>query len=153
MRRSCCRSRWKNLMAKHDQRWRDARWKQKKRQRDLEENRREWELSEFARRADETIEHMRQFSDWAEPLIEGLDFLKEIGPGVNFAEILEGTKYRFVSQKYNGDGTYDVSFEVDVLSNDGKHEKLGVLRGTALRVTYIAGVLNVHGDIKTRIKI
>lgn len=140
-------------MAKHDQRWRDARWKQKKRQRDLEENRREWELSEFARRADETIEHMRQFSDWAEPLIEGLDFLKEIGPGVNFAEILEGTKYRFVSQKYNGDGTYDVSFEVDVLSNDGKHEKLGVLRGTALRVTYIAGVLNVHGDIKTRIKI
>lgn len=38
-------------MAKHDQRWRDARWKQKKRQRDAESKRREWELSEFALRA------------------------------------------------------------------------------------------------------
>ena len=92
-------------MAKHDQRWRDARWKQKKRQRDAESKRREWELSEFARQADEALEHMRQFTDWAEPMIERLDFLKEIGPGVNFAEILEGTKYRFVWQKYNGDGT------------------------------------------------
>ena len=126
-------------MAKHDQRWRDARWKQKKRQRDAESKRREWELSEFARQADEALER-----------IERLDFVKEIGPGVNFAEILEGTKYRFVSQKYNGDGTYDVSFEVDVLSNDGKHEKLGVLRGTALRVTCFAGVLNVHGGVDIR---
>lgn len=78
-------------------------------------------------------------------MIERLDFLKEIGPGVNFAEILEGTKYRFVSQKYNGDGTYDVTFEVDVLSNDSKHEKIGVLTATALRVSYIAGRLEVHG--------
>lgn len=38
-------------MAKHDQKWRDARWKQKKRQRDAESKRREWELSEFARRS------------------------------------------------------------------------------------------------------
>ena len=66
-------------MAKHDQSWRDARWKQKKRQRDAESKRREWELSEFARQADEALEHMRQFSDWAEPMIERLDFLKEIG--------------------------------------------------------------------------
>lgn len=132
-------------MAKHDQMWRDARWKQKERQRDAESKRREWELSEFARQADEALEHMRQFSDWAEPLIERLDFLKKIGPGVNFAEILEGTKYRFVSQKYNGDGTYDVTFEVDVLSNGSKHEKIGVLTATALRVSYIAGRLEVHG--------
>lgn len=132
-------------MAKHDQKWRDARWKQKKRQRDAESKRREWELSEFARQADEALEHMRQFSDWAEPMREKLDFLKEIGPGVNFAEILEGTKYRFVSQKYNGDGTYDVTFEVDVLSNDSKREKIGVLTATALRVSYIAGRLEVHG--------
>ena len=130
-------------MAKHDQRWRDARWKQKKRQRDAESKRREWELSEFARQG--ALEHMRQFSHWAEPMIERLDFLKEIGPGVNFKEILEGTKYRFVSQKYNGDGTYDVTFEVDVLSNDSKHEKIGVLTATALRVSYIAGRLEVHG--------
>lgn len=132
-------------MAKHDQKWRDARWQQKKRQRDAESKRREWELSEFARQADEALEHMRQFSDWAEPMREKLDFLKEIGPGVNFAEILEGTKYRFVSQKYNGDGTYDVTFEVDVLSNDSKREKIGVLTATALRVSYIAGRLEVHG--------
>lgn len=132
-------------MAKHDQRWRDARWKQKKRQRDAESKRREWELSEFARQADEALEHMRQFSDWADPMIERLDFLKEIGPGVNFAEILEGTKYRFVSQKYNGDGTYDVTFEVDVLSNDNKHEKIGVLTATAHGVSYIAGRLEIHG--------
>ena len=98
-----------------------------------------------SRRADEALEHMRQFSDWAEPMIERLDFLKEIGPGVNFAEILEGIKYRFVSQKYNGDGTYDVMFEVDVLSNDSKHEKIGVLTATALRVSYIAGRLEIHG--------
>lgn len=132
-------------MSKHDQRWRDARWKQKKRQRDAESKRREWELSEFARQADEALEHMRQFSDWAEPMIERLDFLKEIGPGVNFAEILEGTKYRFVSQKYNGDGTYDVTFEVDVLRNDSKHENIGVLTATAHGVSYIAGRLEVHG--------
>lgn len=132
-------------MAKHDQQWRDARWKQKKRQRDAESKRREWELSEFARRADEALEHMRQFSDWAEPMIERLDFLKEIGPGVNFAEILEGTKYRFVSQKYNGDGTYDVTFEVDVLSDDGRHENVGVLTATAHGVSYIAGRLEIHG--------
>lgn len=132
-------------MAKHGQVWLDARWKQKKRQRDAESKRREWELSEFARQADETLEHMRKFTDWAEPLIERLDFLKEIGPGVNFAEILEGTKYRFVSQKYNGDGTYDVRFEMDVLSNDGKHEKVGTLTATALRVSYIAGRLEIHG--------
>lgn len=132
-------------MAKHNQKWRDARWKQKKRQRDAESKRREWELSEFARQADEALEHMRQFSDWAEPMIERLDFLKEIGPGVNFAEILEGTKYRFVSQKYNGDGTYDVTFEVDVLRNDSKHENIGVLTVTAHGVSYIAGRLEVHG--------
>lgn len=131
-------------MAKHNQKWRDARWKQKKRQRDAESKRREWELSEFARQADEALEHMRQFSDWAEPMIERLDFLKEIGPGVNFAEILEGTKYRFVSQKYNGDGTYDVTFEVDVLRNDSKHENIGVLTVTAHGVSYIAGRLEVH---------
>lgn len=122
-------------MAKHDQRWRDARWKQKKRQRDAESKRREWELSEFARQADEALEHMRQFSDWAEPLIERLDFLKEIGPGVNFAEILEGTKYRFVSQKYNGDGTYGVVVEADVISNE-THEKDGICRIEAKRVVF-----------------
>lgn len=132
-------------MAKHNQQWRDARWKQKKRQRDAESKRRELELSEFARQADEALEHMRQLSDRAEPMIERLDFLKEIGPGVNFAEILEGTKYRFVSQKYNGDGTYDVTFEVDVLSNDSKHEKVGTLTATALSVSYIAGMLEIHG--------
>ena len=131
-------------MAKHNQQWRDARWKQKERQRNAESKRREWELSEFARQADEALEHMRQFSDWAEPMIERLDFLKEIGPGVNFAEILEGTKYRFVSQKYNGDGTYDVTFEVDVLRNDSKHENIGVLTATAHGVSYIAGRLEVH---------
>lgn len=132
-------------MAKHNQQWRDARWKQKERQRDAESKRREWELSEFARQADEALEHMRQFSDWAEPMIERLDFLKEIGPGVNFAEILEGTKYRFVSQKYNGDGTYDVTFEVDILSNNSSHERVGVLTATAFSVSYTAGRLQVHG--------
>lgn len=111
-------------MAKHDQRWRDARWKQRKRQRDAESKRREWELSEFARQADEALEHMRQFSDWAEPLIERLDFLKEIGPGVNFAEILKDSKFRFISQCYNGDGTYGIVVETDVVKND-THEKMG----------------------------
>lgn len=139
-------------MAKHDQRWRDARWKQKKRQRDAESKRREWELSEFARKAEEALEHMRQFSDWAEPLRERLDFLEEIDPGVNFAQVLEETKYRFVSQKYNGDGTYNLSFEMDVLSNDSEHKKIGVLHGTAFHVTYIAGVVNVHGGIAARIE-
>lgn len=63
-------------MAKHNQQWLDARWKQKKRQRDAESKRREWELSDFARQADEALEHMRQFSDWAEPMIERLDFFE-----------------------------------------------------------------------------
>ena len=41
--------------------------------------------------------------------------------------------------------SYDVRFEMDVLSNDGKHEKVGTLTATALRVSYIAGRLEVHG--------
>ena len=66
-------------------------------------------------------------------------------PSVDFAEIFKGSKYRLISQCYNGDGTYDVRFEMDVLSNDSKHEKVGTLTVTALRVSYIAGRLEVHG--------
>ncbi len=135
-------------MAKHNQQWRDARWKQKECRKTSEKKRCEWEAKERSRQFDEMCKELRKTTKWLESLNGDFSFLKEIGPKVNFAEILEGTKYRFVSQKYNGDGTYDVSFEVDVLSNDGKHEKLGVLRGTALRVTCIAGILNVHGGIE-----
>lgn len=132
-------------MAKHDQRWRDARWKQKKRQRDAESKRREWKLSEFARQADEALEHMRQFSDWAEPMIERLDFLKEIGPGVNFAEILEGTPGKFLYQKWNEDGTYEIAYETDLYSDACQNRKIGTVKVTIYRVSYIAGRLEIHG--------
>lgn len=88
---------------------------------------------------------LKKTTDWLESLNGDFSFLKEIGPGVDFSKILEGTPCRFVSQKWNGDGTYDVTFEVDVLSNDGRHENVGVLTATALRVSYIAGRLEVHG--------
>lgn len=132
-------------MAKHDQVWRDARWKQKEREKVAENKRREWEEKERERRLEETCEALRKTADWLKALDGDFSFLKEIGPGIRFSEILKETPYRFISQKWNGDGTYDVKFEMDVLSKDGKHEKVGTLTATALRVSYIAGRLEVHG--------
>ena len=132
-------------MAKHDQVWRDARWKQKEREKVAENKRREWEEKERERRLEETCEALRKTADWLKALDGDFSFLKEIGPGIRFSEILKETPYRFISQKWNGDGTYDVKFEMDVLSNDGKHEKVGTLTATALRVSYIAGRLEIHG--------
>ena len=45
-------------------------------------------------------------------------------PGVDFAEIFKGSKFRLISQAYNGDGTYGVVVEADVISNE-THEKAG----------------------------
>lgn len=132
-------------MAKHDQQWRNARWKQKEREKTVEKKRRDWEEKEWERRWGEALEELRKTADWLKSLNGDFSFLKEIGPGVDFQKILEGTPCRFISQKWNGDGTYDVRFEVDVLSNDSKHEKVGTLTATALRVSYIAGRLEVHG--------
>lgn len=132
-------------MAKHNQQWRDARWKQKERQKTAEKKRRDWETSEQEQQTKHLLRELRKFTGWAESLNGDFSFLKEIGPGIRFSEILEGTPYRFISQKWNGDGTYDVTFEVDVLSNDSKHEKVGTLTVTALRVSYIAGRLEIHG--------
>lgn len=36
-------------------------------------------------------------------------------PGIDFAEIFRGSKFRFISQTYNGDGTYGVVVEADVI--------------------------------------
>lgn len=132
-------------MAKHSQQWLDARWKQKERQKAAEKKRRAWEEKERERRWGEALEELRKTADWLKSLKGDFSFLKEIGPGIRFSEILEGTPYRFISQKWNGDGTYDVRFEMDVLSDDSKHEKVGTLTVTALRVSYIAGRLEVHG--------
>lgn len=132
-------------MAKHSQQWLDARWKQKERQKAAEKKRRAWEEKEWERRWGEALKELRKTTEWLKSLNGDFSFLKEIGPGIRFSEILEGTPYRFVSQKWNGDGTYDVRFEMDVLSDDSKHEKVGTLTVTALRVSYIAGRLEVHG--------
>ena len=48
-------------------------------------------------------------------------------PGVDFAEIFKGSKFRLISQCYNGDGTYGVVVEADVISNE-THEKDGTCR-------------------------
>lgn len=132
-------------MAKHDQHWRDARWKQKERQKAAEKKRRAWEEKERERRWEEALEELRKTTEWLKSLNGDFSFLKEIGPGIHFSEFFEGTPCRFISQQWNGDGTYDVTFEVDVLSNDSKHEKVGTLTVTALRVSYIAGRLEIHG--------
>lgn len=131
-------------MAKHNQQWRDARWKQKERQKNAEKKRRDWEEKEWERKWGEALEELRKTADWLKSLNGDFSFLKEIGPGVDFSKILEGTPCRFVSQRWNGDGTYDVTFEVDVLSNDGRHENVGVLTATAHGVSYTAGRLEVH---------
>lgn len=131
-------------MAKHDQQWHDARWKQKERQKTAEKKRREWEEKELERKWGEALEELRTTTDWLKSPNGDFSFLKEIGPGVDFSKILEGTPCRFVSQRWNGDGTYDVTFEVDVLSNDGRHENVGVLTATAHGVSYTAGRLEVH---------
>lgn len=54
-------------------------------------------------------------------------------PGVDFAEIFKGSKFRFISQTYNGDGTYGVVVEADVISNE-THEKDGICRIEARRI-------------------
>lgn len=54
-------------------------------------------------------------------------------PGIDFAEIFRGSKFRFISQCYNGDGTYGVVVEFDAISNE-THEKFGVYRLEARRV-------------------
>lgn len=48
-------------------------------------------------------------------------------PGIDFSEIFRGSKFRFISQTYNGDGTYRVVVEADVISNES-HEKVGSCR-------------------------
>lgn len=54
-------------------------------------------------------------------------------PGIDFAEIFRGSKFRIISQTYNGDGTYGVVVEADVISNE-THEKDGICRFEAKRV-------------------
>lgn len=132
-------------MAKHDQQWHDARWKQKERQKNAEKKRRDWEEKEWERKWGEALEELRKTADWLKSLNGDFSFLKEIGPGIDFSKILEGTPCRFIYQKWNGDGTYDVTFEVDILSNNSSHERVGVLTATAFSVSYTAGRLEVHG--------
>lgn len=36
-------------------------------------------------------------------------------PGLDFAEVLKDSNFRFISQRYNGDGTYELIVETDVL--------------------------------------
>lgn len=54
-------------------------------------------------------------------------------PGIDFAEILKDSKFRFISQCYNGDRTYGIVVETEVLKND-THEKDGICRIEAGRV-------------------
>lgn len=134
-------------MAKHDQQWRDARWKQKERQKNAEMGLIAKQMSDMAHEMSTAIDQMVENLNWTKEMREYFDALRKFGPapGVDFSEVLKGTPLRFVSQKWNRDGSYDVTFEVDVLSNDSEHEKVGVLTATALRVSYIAGMLEVHG--------
>lgn len=134
-------------MAKHSQQWRDARWKQNERQKNAETGLIAKQMSDMAHEMSTAIDQLAENLNWTKEMREHFDSLRKFGPapGVDFLEVLKGTPLRFVSQKWNGDGTYDVTFEVDVLSNDSEHEKVGVLTATALGVTYTAGRLEVHG--------
>lgn len=134
-------------MAKHDQQWRDARWKQKERQKNAEMGLIAKQMSDMAHEMSTAIDQMVENLNWTKEMREYFDALRKFGPapGVDFSEVLKGTPLRFVSQKWNRDGSYDVTFEVDALSNDSKHEKVGTLTATVLRVSYIAGMLEIHG--------
>lgn len=132
-------------MAKHDQQWRDARWKQKERQKAAEKKRHDWETSEQEQQTKHLIRELRKFTGWAESLNGDFSFLKEIGPGVDFSKILEGTPCRFVSQKWNGDGTYEIAYETDLYSDACQNRKIGTVKVTIYRVSYIAGRLEIHG--------
>lgn len=132
-------------MAKHNQQWRDARWKQKERQKTAEKKRRDWETSEQEQQTKHLLRELRKFTGWAESLNGDFSFLKEIGPGIDFSKFLEGTPGRFLYQKWNGDGTYEISYEVDLYSNACQNRKVGTVEVTFYRVSYIAGRLEVHG--------
>lgn len=132
-------------MAKHDQQWRDARWKQKERQKTAEKKRRDWETSEQEQQTKHLLRELRKFTGWAESLNGDFSFLKEIGPGVDFSKILEGTPGKFLYQKWNGDGTYEIAYETDLYSDACQNRKIGTVKVTVYRVSYIAGRLEVHG--------
>lgn len=59
-------------------------------------------------------------------------------PGIDFAEVFKGSKFRFISQRYNGDGTYGLTFETDALSGD-TNEKIGTFRINAPAVAFKKG--------------
>lgn len=132
-------------MAKHDQRWRDARWKQKERQKTAEKKRRDWETSEQEQQTKHLLRELRKFTGCAESLNGDFSFLKEIGPGVDFSKILEGTPGKFLYQKWNGDGTYEIAYETDLYSDACQNRKIGTVKVTIYRVSYIAGRLEIHG--------
>lgn len=133
-------------MAKHNQQWRDARWKQKERQKNAEMGLIAKQMSDMAHEMSTAIDQMVENLNWTKEMREYFDALRKFGPapGVDFSEVLKGTPLRFVSQKWNRDGSYDVTFEVDVLSNDSRHENVGVLTATAHGVSYTAGRLEFH---------
>lgn len=132
-------------MAKHNQQWRDARWKQKERQKTAEKKRRDWETSEQEQQTKHLLRELRKFTGWAESLNGDFSFLKEIGPGVDFSKILEGTPGKFLYQKWNGDGTYEIAYETDLYSDACQNRKIGTVKVTIYRVSYIAGRLEIHG--------
>lgn len=132
-------------MAKHDQQWRDAKWKQKERQKAAEKKRHDWETSEQEQQTKHLLRELRKFTGWAESLNGDFSFLKEIGPGVDFSKILEGTPGKFLYQKWNGDGTYEIAYETDLYSDACQNRKIGTVKVTIYRVSYIAGRLEIHG--------
>ena len=118
------RPEWRNRMAKHSQQWLDAKWKQKERQKAAETGLIAKQMSDMAHEMSTAIDQLAENLNWTKEMREHFEALRKFGPapGVDFSEVLKGTPLRFVSQKWNGDGTYDVTFEVDVLSNDSEHE-------------------------------
>lgn len=132
-------------MAKHDQQWLDARWKQKEREKTAEKKRQDWATSEREQQTAHLLRELRKFTGWAENLNGDFSFLKEIGPGVDFSKILEGTPGKFLYQKWNGDGTYEIAYETDLYSDACQNRKIGTVKVTIYRVSYIAGRLEIHG--------
>lgn len=132
-------------MAKHDQQWRDTRWQRQEKQKAVEKKRRAWEKKERERCWEEALAELKKTTDWLEGLNGDFSFLKEIGPGVDFSKILEGTPGKFLYQKWNGDGTYEIAYETDLYTDACQNRKIGTVKVTIYRVSYIAGRSEIHG--------
>lgn len=124
-------------MAKHDQRWR-----RKNKRKTAEYKRHVLAGKKWEQMLEKLRNGIRKIGDWAR--LNG-GFSRTITPRIAFSRVVYGAPSRIISQKYNGDGSYDITVETDVFRDGNLNEKVGTLIMTVYGATYTDGRIEVHG--------